>query len=394
MGPAMLTHKQVDTIKRPGRYHDRDGLYLQVRPSGAKSWLFIYMRDRRQRYMGLGSARAAGRAKGLTLAEARTEAQEAHRLLRDRIDPIDEKRALQRSTTSRPTFREIAEQFIASKEAGWRSQKTAEQFRSALVRYAYPRIGSLPSDSVTVDDIVEILKPIWASKPVMADHVRTNIAMVLSAAKALGRRSGDNPAQWRGVLEHVLPRPAKVRRPKHHAALHYQELPGFVRVLRERETIAAAALEFTILTAARTSEVIGAQWDEIDLAKKIWMVPATRMKGHRTHRVPLSNRAVDILAAAPREHDNEYVFVGARRGKGITNMPMLKLVWSLLPGMTVHGFRSSFRDWVSEKTSYPRETAEAALAHALGDRTEIAYARSDLFDKRRNLMRDWATYLG
>ena len=383
----MLTARQVQTIQKPGRHHDGHGLYLQVRPGGAKSWLYIFMRDRKQRYMGLGPADV------VTLGEAREAAHECRRLLQQGIDPIEAKRARRKPTTA-PTFRQLTDEFITMQSAGWRNAKTPAQFRSSLMRNAYKVIGDLPIDTITVDDVVKILTPIWAAKPVMADHVRNNIGMVLDAAKARGLRSGDNPAAWRGALQHLLPRPEKVRRPKHHAALPYTGIPKFMAELRKREGLAARALEFTILTAARTSETIGARWEEIDPNAKIWTVPGERMKSGRAHRVPVPDRALDILKVLPREDDNPHVFVGARRGRGLSNMAMLKLLWSMRPGITTHGFRSSFRDWVSEKTTAPREIAEAALAHVVGDRTEVAYARSDFFLKRRQLMKKWEAFCG
>jgi integrase len=381
----------VETITKAGRHFDRDNLWLQVQASGAKSWLFVYMRNRKQHYMGLGTAKVGSALKGLTLAEAREAAADAHRLLRAGVDPLEAKRA-RRPTKAVVTFREVAEQFIETKAAGWRNEKTPEQFRSSLSRYAYPTIGSLPVEAVTANDVVAILTPVWSRAPVMAAHVRNNLAMVFDAAKARGLRSGDNPAAWKGGLAHILPAAERVRRPEHHAALPYKELPGFMKELRKRDSVAALALQWTVLTAARTSETINARWSDIDAKARLWTVPGERMKSGRPHRVPLSDEALAILQKLPREDDNPYLFVGGRRAKPISNMAMLKLIGQLRPGVTVHGMRAAFRTWCSDRGEQ-REVAEAALAHVLGDMTERAYARSDMFDKRKALMKRWAAFL-
>ena len=383
-----LTALEVASIAEPGRYRASANLLLQVTPAGTKAWLFRYRRDGLTRDMGLGSAQV------IKLAKARELALRYRQCLAEGKDPIAERNAARRTAaTAETTFREFAEEFIKLKESGWRNEKTAEQFRSSLERYAYSVIGDLPPDAVTTDHMVEILAPLWSRVPVMADHVRSNVAVVLDAAKARKLRTGDNPARWAGTLQHLLPRAERVRMPRHHAALPYANIPALVRELRKRGTIATMALEFTILTAARTAEVIGATWGEIDFKAKLWIVPGERMKGGKPHRVPLSPRAIALLKSVPREADNPHVFPGQRRGRGLSNMAMLKLLQSVQPEATVHGMRSAFRDWASEVAKAAHEVKEAALAHVVGGRTVRAYARSDLLEERRELMKRWADYL-
>jgi integrase len=388
----MLTVKSVRTLG-PGRHHDGPplgrGLYLQVKASGARSWLYIYMRDRRQRFMGLG------RADTISLHEAREAALAARRLLVQGVDPIDHRRQNSLKATAQ-TFRQFAEDYITAQMPGWRNGgKSAGQWRSSLATYAYPVIGDLGLGAVTVDHVIRILPPIWATKPETANRVRTRVAAILDAAKARGLRSGDNPAEWRGNLKHLLPAPAKVRRVDHHAALPYAELPAFMKALRGREGVAARALEFAILTAARTSEVLGATWPEIDIKARTWTVPAERMKAGKAHVVPLSDRALAILEALPREERNDFVFVGSRANGGLSSMAFLMLLRRMgRDDLTAHGFRSSFRDWASEETDAPNHVVEMALAHAIGDKVEAAYRRGVLFEKRKALMATWAEFAG
>ena len=286
-----------------------------------------------------------------------------------------------RSASVSISFREFAEEWITAQEPGWRNPKSSAQWRSSLKSYAYPVIGDLSPPAITTGHLMTILSPIWSEKPETANRVRNRIGQILDAAKARGLRSGDNPADWRGNLKHLLPAQAKVKSVKHHEALPYAELPAFMVELRQRVGISARALEFTILTAARTGEVVGATWSEIDLRAKVWTVPAARMKGGREHRVPLSKRALEILKALPREDGNAHIFIGAHARKGLSNMSMLELLRGMREGLTVHGFRSSFRDWASEATSHPRDVVEMALSHAVGDKVEAAYRRGDLFER-------------
>ena len=390
-----LTALRVEAKLAPGMYADGAGLYLRVTPEGTRHWVLRYMLDRRPRWMGLGSLSLYG------LAEARRRALAARLKRHDGIDPIEARRAeriRQRLEAAKAiTFKECAEKYIASNQAGWRNEKHKYQWDQTLKQFVYPKIGSVPVQAVDTTFILKVLEPIWTKKPETASRVRQRIENILDSAKARGYRDGDNPARWRGHLDKILPARSRVRDVEHLAALPYAELPNFLANLRAREAIAARALEFLILTAARTGEVIGARWSEIDLLHKTWTVPAARMKAHREHRVPLSVRALALLREmeAARESDdaNAYVFPGSRRGKPLSNMAFLMLLRRMnLKNLTVHGFRASFKTWSSECTSFQNEIAEAALAHIIGDKVEQAYRRGDLFEKRRQLMDAWAKY--
>jgi integrase len=290
-----------------------------------------------------------------------------------------------------PTFGEMADQVRAALSAGFRNEKHKAQWKSTLVTYAAP-LSNKPVDTITTDDVLAILKPIWTAKAETASRVRGRIEKVLDAAKAKGFRDGENPARWRGHLDHLLPRASKLAR-GHHAAMPYDEVAGFVAKLRERETNAALALELSILTAARSNEILGMRWDEIDLDKKIWTVPAHRMKAGREHRVPLSQRATDILVRLSEGRSRHLVFPGQRRDKPLSARAMGMMLRRMkIENATVHGFRSSFRDWAGNETGYPRELIETALAHVIGDKAEQAYRRSDALEKRRDLMAAWAGY--
>ncbi len=386
-----LSAAAVARTSKPGRYAVGDGLYLQVTTTGTKSWIVRYQRDGRARHMGIGPL-------GLvSLADAREQAREARRLLLQGIDPIEARHAqrldarLQAATGI--TFRECAERMIAAHAAGWRNAKHRAQWRSTLATYCYPVFGELPAAGVDTGLVMQALEPIWTSKPETASRVRGRIEAVLDWAAARGHRTGENPARWRGHLDKLLPGRRKVRRVKHHAALPFAELPGFLAELRQREGIGARALEFAVLTGARTGEIVGAKWSEVDLATRVWTVPAERMKAVREHRVPLSDRAAELLEALPREKSNEHVFVGARLGQPLSNMALLETLRRMdRSDLTVHGFRSTFRDWAAERTSYPNHVVEMALAHAVPSAVEAAYRRGDLFDKRRRLMSAWADY--
>ncbi len=383
-----LTARMVASLSEKGRYHDGDNLVLQVGPNGNKSWLFAYMLNGRSRAMGLGSAKL------LTLQEARDKAFALRRRLKlEGIDPIDERKAA-RARPIVPTFAVFADEWITAQEPGWRNDKHKAQWRSSLATYAYPVIGDLPVDVITTDHVMKIVEPIWATKSETADRVRTRIAQILDAAKARQFRSGDNPAQWRGALKHLLPAQSKVKRVKHHGSLPFTEIPTLMGELRERNSISAKALQFVILTSARTAEVTEATWDEFDLEAATWLIPEGRTKQGREHRVPLSDRAVEILRSLPREADNPHAFVGSRYKHGLSNMAMLELLRGMRGrGVTVHGTaRSGFRTWATE-AGHPRELAEAALGHVIGDATERSYARGDLFQRRRVLMDAWTDFL-
>jgi integrase len=373
----------------PGLIADGGGLYLQVSTGGTKAWLFRYMRSGRARKMGLGPVHT------VTLAAARESATEARRAILAGLDPIDERlakrQAARLAVASIATFREVAERYVEAHRAGWRNEKHAGQWTATLVRYVYPVIGGLSVASIDSALVLKIVEPIWSHKPETAKRVRGRIEAVLDYAKARGLRSGDNPAAWKGHLDKLLPSPSKVRQIKHHHALPYEEMPEFVCELRLRSSVSAKALEFLILTAARTGEVIGARWSEIDRNAQVWTIPARRMKGGREHRVPLSRRALEIfdeLSVA-----GEFVFRGRDENRPLSNMALLEMVRGLSEsGETVHGFRSTFRDWAAEQTSYPNFVVEMALAHAVADKVEAAYRRGDLLLKRTQLMADWATY--
>ena len=391
-----LTALKVETKDlAPGMYPDGAGLYLRVTPEGTRNWVLRYMLDRRPRCMGLGPLSLYG------LAEARTRALDARRKRHDGVDPIEARRTertRQRLEAAKAvTFKQCAESYIASHRAGWRNEKHRYQWNQTLEQFVYPKIGSLPVQAVDATLVLKVVEPIWTTKPETASRVRQRIENILDSAKARGYRDGENPARWRGHLDKILPARSRVREVEHLAALPYTELPAFLANLRTREAIAGRALEFLILTTARTGEVIGARWSEIDLLDKTWAVPATRMKAHREHRVPLSARVLTILqdmqASRQGNDDNAYVFPGPKRGKPLSNMAFLMLLRRMeLKNLTVHGFRATFKTWASERTSFQNEIAEAALAHVIGDKVEQAYRRGDLFEKRRRLMQQWATF--
>ncbi len=385
-----LSAKKVEEQKRAGYFGDGQGLYLQVTATRSKSWIFRFMLNGRSREMGLGSASL------VSLKEARGKAHAARKLLADGIDPIEARNA-QRATQALEraraiTFAECAKKYIAAHRASWKNAKHAAQWTSTIETYCNPVIGALPVADIDTGLVLKVLEPIWREKPVTADRLRGRIERVLDWATTRKYRKGENPARWRGHLKNLLPAMKKRLRVKHHPALPYEKIPGFMQSLRAQDSIAAHALEFCILTSGRTVEVIGARREEFDLEKAIWVVPASRMKAGREHRVPLSPRAVKIVKAQLALGDT-YVFPGARTGRGLSNMAMLKFLKRIgYSDLTVHGFRSAFRDWAAEQTAYPREVCEMALAHTIGDETEAAYRRGDLLKKRHLLMDAWAKY--
>jgi integrase len=377
-----LSNLKVKAAKKKGLYPDGGGLYLQVASSGSKSWIFRFKLAGRARDMGLGALR------DVSLADARRKAAEARRLRSD-----DAQRAAQRLEEARSVrFQDCAEQLIASHEAGWRNAKHRQQWRNTLATYAYPVLGKMPVADVDTDRVLRVIQPLWTSKTETASRLRGRIEAVLSWAKARELRTGENPAQWRGHLDQLLPARSKVRRVEHHPALPYRELPAFMSRLRGKDGITPLALEFVILTAARTGEALGARWDEIDLKARMWTVPAERMKAGREHRVPLSPRAIAILNELASFRVNDFVFPGTKRGKSLSDMALLMLLRDLHPGITTHGFRSTFKDWCAEQTNTPNFVSEAALAHIVADKVEAAYRRSELLEKRRTLMEAWARF--
>lgn len=394
-GINRLSIGEVKNKRKPGRYADGGGLWLQVTPRQGgdgvtKSWLFRFTSPKtgKQRQYGLGPFNA------VSLAAAREAAQDARALVQSGIDPIDQRKAQKaevKAKADRPeTFRDFAEEFIRLNSDGWKNAKHRAQWGSTLETYAYPVIGGLHVRDVTKQHILEILNPIWQGKTETARRVRSRIETVLDMAIAADARETENPARL-GVLKFLLPNQGKRPQVQHHPAMPYAEIGAFIASLRKREDLSARALDLLILTGCRTSEVISACWDEID--GDIWTIPAERMKAGREHRVPLSADALAILKALPRIKKNPYLFPGQRTKRPLSNMAMLKLMDRMGFGeYTAHGFRSTFRDWAGEQTSYPREVAEAALAHGNPDKVEAAYQRGDFFDKRRKLMDAWAAY--
>jgi integrase len=388
-----LTVKQVERVRDAGRYPDGRGLYLQVTEHGAKSWLFRYERGGRERMMGLGSAA------DYTLEEARERARKMRHQLNEGVDPIDSRRALraQQATDSMRikaagvTFEACAREYHATHAAKWSSAKYAQQFLTTLESYAFPVFGDLPVAAVDQAMVLRALDKIWARIPSTAERVRNRVEMVLHYAKARGYREGDNPAS-RDAIKYALPESNGAA--AHHAALPFGEVAQLMAELRARPGVPARALEFCILTAARSGEVRGARWDEVDLGARTWIVPPERMKtGKKTgkeHRVPLSNRALEILEALPRE--GKLVFVGPTAGAAIGINALSDLLKILRPASTVHGLRSTFRDWAAECTNFPNHVVEQALAHSIGSAVEAAYRRGDLLAKRIKLMDAWATY--
>ncbi|MCB2114277.1 MAG: integrase arm-type DNA-binding domain-containing protein [Parvularculaceae bacterium] len=384
------------TVKnaKPGRHVDGGGLHLLVKESGARSWVFRYMLKGKARDIGLG---AASGLDALSLAQARDAASALRLKVKAGIDPLDEREreaaeaaadALA-SKIAGVTFKTAAEAYLDANEGSWRNAKHRQQWRNTLASYVYPVIGDLPVATIDTPHILEILEPLWKTKPETASRVRGRIETILNAARVRGYRSGENPARWRGHLKELLPARARLSR-GHHKAMAYDAIPAFVGELCKRDALAALALEFTILTATRTSEVIGATWSEVDLQKAVWTIPASRMKAGREHRVPLSRRAVEILQAV-KPLNSEWVFPADKGGK-LSVMAMTMLLRRMKIDATVHGFRSAFRDWAAESTAYAHEVCEMALAHVIGNKAEAAYRRGDLIEKRRRLMNDWANY--
>src|SRR6266403_104922 len=386
---------EKDDLK-PGLYGDGGGLYLQVSNVKTKAWVFRYMMAGTARKMGLGDFER------VSLKDARKKRDAAYGLVVDGVDPSDDRAARKAAQTAESaralTFKQCAEGYIAAHKSGWKSPKHAGQWTATLETYAYPIIGNLPVQLIETAHVMKIVQPIWETKTETASRVRGRVEKVLDRAKALKLRSGENPAAWRGHLDQLLPSKSQVAPVENHPALPYADLPDFMAKLRAKEGVSARALEFTILTVARTGDTIGATRREIDRAEKLWTVPAARLKGKkgarkRDHVVPLTNQALAALGAVPVEGD--YIFPGGKEGLGLSNAAMSEL----LKGMgyspeyaTVHGFRSTFKDWAGDLTAYPNEMSEMAMAHTVDDKVEAAYRRSDMREKRRRMMADWAAY--
>jgi integrase len=375
-----LNARAVATISKNGRHADGGGLYLSISPNGGRRWVFLYRWHGKPTEIGFGSAR------DVTLVRARELAGGARARLAEKINPKDARKA-----TNGATFGECADRVIEAMRPSWRNGKHAAQWEMTLREYAAP-LRRLPADKITTDDVLSVLKPLWNEKPETASRLRGRIERVLDAAKAQGLRSGENPARWRGHLDQLLPKRQRLTR-GHHAAMSYTDVPAFMANLHARQATAALALEFAILTAARSGEVLGARWDEFDLDRAVWTLPAARMKAGREHRVPLQRRALKIVKALHETRDGEFVFAGQKSGKPLSVMALEMVLRRMkVDDVTVHGFRSAFRDWAAECTNFTNEVCEAALAHVIENKTEAAYRRGDLFDKRRKLMEAWATY--
>jgi len=381
-----LSSLKVAALKTPGLHADGNGLYLQVTDAGSRSWIFRFQIDGKQRNMGIGPLSA------VSLAQARQKAVECRSQRAAGVDPIQARDAVRAGARATMTFQEAAAAYIAAKQDGWRNARHRQQWPETMEAYVYPVIGAEPVSTVDNESVLKVLNPIWKEKPETASRVRGRIESILGWAKANGHRSGDNPARWRDHLSHSLAaRPKSKVRVVHHPAIAYGNLPTFMQALRGQDGTAARALEFVILTATRSGEVRGARWDEIDTVASMWVVPAARMKGGTEHRVPLSGRALAILHGLPRG-TSPLVFDGRRSGRPLAHNGMRLVLERLGIDCTVHGFRSTFRDWAAETTNHPREVVEMALAHAVGNAVEAAYRRGDLFEKRRKLMDEWAAF--
>jgi integrase len=377
-GIYKLSARAIAAAKEPGLYGDGGGLYLQVAGVDGKgptrSWCFRFMLDRRPRKMGLGSVN------DFTLAEARERARQARQMLSDGRDPIEARLAARdaarRDSAEAITFKAAVDKFLAVHADSWRNERHRKQWRSTLEQHALPTFGTRPVKAIDAALINGCLAGIWRTTPVTAARTRQRIERVCAWVRA-------------GM---PLPTPSKSRRVRHHAALAWAEIPTFMAELRQHDSIPARALEFLILCASRTGEVLGATWDELDLDARTWTIAGERMKGHRRHVVPLPDRAVEILREVPRMKGERHVFPGAKAKQPLSNMVLLECVRGLRPGLTTHGFRSTFKDWASEATAHANIVSEMALAHTIKDAVERAYRRGELYEKRKRLMRDWASY--
>lgn len=385
-----LSARAVATLTKPGRHGDGAGLYLAIGRDGdtvRRRWTYLFTRSGKLREMGLGPFPE------VSLAAARIERDKWAAVVRAGGDPISLRKAEKAAARGMPTFGEMADEVIAAKQDEWKNEKHRAQWGMTLKVYAGP-LRNRPVNEVNTDDILAVLRPLWTSRPETAARFRGRIEHVLDAARAKGLRHGPNPALWRGHLDKLLPKQSKVGR-GHHAAMPYEKVPAFLAEVRKRDAIGALVVEFTILTAARSGEVLGATWDEIDFDQALWTIPAPRMKSRRLHRVPLSARAVAVLKKLSKIRTSQFVFPGRKSQRPLSNMVMkLFLRRMRVENATMHGFRSSFRDWVGNETNFQREVAEAALAHVVGDAAEQAYRRGDALEKRRAMMSAWARYCG
>jgi integrase len=384
-----LTARTVASLSKPGKYSDGGGLYLRIDGEGTparRRWIMRFVMRNRTREMGLGGYPE------ISLADARKARDAAEKTFQAGQDPIAERERFRLTQMGKPTFGQVADALIEAKAPEWRNEKHREQWAMTLREYAAP-LRSRPVDEIDTDAVLLALRPIWRSKPETASRLRGRIEAVIDAARAKGHIPPNeaNPARWKGHLDKLLPKRTTLSR-GHHAALPYAKLPPFIADLRARNATAASALEFCILTAARSGEVYGARWSELDLDNRLWVIPASRMKATREHRIPLSNRVLEILKVLHELQMGDFVFPGRRPGKPLSNMAMEMMLRRMKVDVTVHGFRSAFRDWAGNETEFPRELAEAALAHVIGDKAEQAYRRGDALEKRRSLMDAWAKF--
>jgi integrase len=380
-----LTALKVKTAS-PGIYSDGGGLYLCVSSSLTRTWVYRFSWRGARPEMGLGSLES-----GVGLAEARADRDKYRQILRSGRNPIGVRQEERRALAKKPTFGDIADELLKTKAHEWRSVKHREQWRWSLTE-GTASLRSRRVDEIDTAAVLTVLKPIWIEKPETASRLRGRIEAVLDAAKAQGHRSGENPAAWRGHLSHLLPKRPKLKR-GHHGAMVYPDLPALMEKIRADLGIASRALEVCILTATRTGEILGAKWSEITWQEKVWTIPAPRMKAAREHRVPLSGSAMIVLESLSKSRTCDFVFPSPRGKRPLSHVAMAKVLARLgVIGATVHGFRSAFRDWAGNETNFPREIAEAALAHVIGDKAEQAYRRSDALEKRRALMEAWAQW--
>jgi integrase len=392
-----LTVRNVETAKA-GQYADGGGygLWLKVSKSGSRRWFVRYVSpcNGKRREMTLGSFPI------ITLSAARQAAIDAHRLVAAGIDPIENRDSKRLTASSTLTFTQTAARYIRIHRRGWRNKKHARQWVSTLKKYARPVIGNNPINQISTDDVIKIVSPIWLTKNETAKRVQSRIENIIDFATAYKWRSGENPARWRGHLDKLLVKPGKLSEKNHHPSMPYSEVSTFFVNLSQIKGIAAKALHFLILTATRTSETLNASWSEIDINNAVWIIPASRMKAKRDHRIPLSEAAIEILKNIPRIEGEDWVFLGGRVNRPLSSMALLMTMRRLGYGVNgkygnyvPHGFRSTFRDWCGEVSNFPTAIAEAALAHVIGNKTEAAYARGDLFDKRCNMMSEWAFFV-
>ncbi len=391
-----LTTKGVQKLVKEsnhGMTNDGDGLYLKIGKGGGASWIYRFRWNGRLRDMGLGSYADK------TLSNARESAAENRKLVKQGIDPLAVREQKNEKKSVTVTVTHCAARYIQSHRRSWRNAKHARQWVSTLKTYVRPVIGNLPVEEVTTQDILKILTPIWTVKNETAKRVQGRIENILDFAAAHEYRDQVNPARWRGHLDKLLAKPSRVQKVNHHPAMPYDQVATFMGSVQLYKSMSSKALLFLILTATRTSEVLNAEWKEIDIGKATWQIPAERMKANREHRVPLSKQAIDLLLSLSRVKGNSFIFPGMKAGRPLSNMSLLQFMRGLGYGPSgekgnyvPHGFRSSFRDWTGEVTSYPRDVAEMALAHAIENKVEAAYRRGDLFEKRRAMMQHWADY--